>query len=281
MCATFVLGLAPATTAKTRERPITVEHFRLLVDGGVARGYLAYPADGVPSTLLVYGHGCCGRRAMARIEDQLRFAGTHGAAVVAMEYRGRGGWDVAAGAADVVAATEALQRRFPIRRTVVWGLSMGAEVTGMAVAARPDLFDWWVGTAGVYDLVEQWATPGYRSLIEREAGGNPADRSGAYRRRSPVHLAKQMKGVQGVFLVHGVGDPIVLPGQAQRMHDALEGAGIDSRLEWVSLGDRVEAPMLPGVGMTRVPAPVALAGHDGAVTSRSATIVAGLLKRGR
>lgn len=269
---------APVAAGQPSDHPTVVERFEVLVSGELARGVLAYPTDREPSTLLVYGHGCCGRLAMARIDERLAFARTHGAAVIAMEYRGSGGWDVAAGAADVVAATEVLQRRFPIQRTVAWGHSMGAEVTAMAVADRPDLFDWWVGTAGVYDLAEQWATPGFRHLIEGETGGTPFTRPAAYRQRSPVQLARAMKGIRGAVLVHGAADPIALPGQARRMADALNGAGVPVRLHIVPIGDSIEAPMLPGTGMTRVPAPLAPAGHDGAVAARSAAIVGELLR---
>lgn len=250
------------------QRRVTVERFEVVVDGEVARGRLAYPSDRLPETLLVYGHGCCGPPSMARIHERLAFARTHGAAVVAMEYRGAGGWDVAAGAADLVAATVALQRRFPIVRTVAWGLSMGAEVTGMAVAARPDLFDWWVGTSGVYDLVEQWAMPGFRTLIERETRGKPNDRAEAYRRRSPVTLAGAMRGITGAVLVHAAGDPIVLQSQAWRMERALRRAEVPVRIDVVVVGDHVEGP-------------VGIAGHDGPVVTRSATIVGELLRSGK
>lgn len=261
-------------------RDTTVERFEVLVDGEVARGHLAYPSDRLPTALLVYGHGCCGAPSMARIPERLAFARTHGVAVVAMEYRGAGGWDVAAGAADVIAATVALQRRFPITRTVAWGLSMGAEVTGMAVAARPDLFDWWVGTSGVYDLVEQWAMPGFRTLIERETGGNPSNRAEAYRRRSPVALAGAMRGITGAVLVHGAGDPIALQSQAWRMQRALTRAKVPVRMEMVVLGDRVETPPLPVAGVPTIEAPIALAGHDGPVVAHSARIVGDLLRAG-
>lgn len=278
VAAMALVGLAaPSAVAGARDRAV-VERFAVQVGAEVAHGYLAYPVDRTPTVLLVYGHGCCGPRSMAKIDERLAFARTHAAVVVAMDYRGRGGWDVAAGAADVVAATEALQRRFPIERTVIWGLSMGAEVTGMAVAARPDLYDWWVGTAGVYDLVSQWATPGFRTLIEAETRGTPTSRPAAYRQRSPVHLAADMKGIEGAVLVHGAGDPIALQDQAWRMDRALTEAGIRSRLEVVALGDQVHTPYLPVVGMGRYKSPLALAGHDGAVAIRSAAIVGELLR---
>jgi dipeptidyl aminopeptidase/acylaminoacyl peptidase len=258
--------LAPGAPARGAQRPMTVERLHVRVQGEVARGQLAYPTDRPPTALVVYGHGCCGSRSLARIQEQLAFARTHGAAVVAMEYRGKGGWDVAAGAADVVVATQALQRRFPIRQTIAWGLSMGGEVTGMAVAARPDLFDWWVGTAGVYDLAEMWTNGTYRHLIERETGGTPASHPDGYRARSPVHLAARMKGIRGAFLVHGAGDSVVPQTQAWRMAEALRHAGVPASLEVVPLGHASEGAH-------------GLAGHDGTVTTRSAAIVGDLLRR--
>ncbi|MHB8605683.1 MAG: alpha/beta hydrolase family protein, partial [Thermoplasmatota archaeon] len=127
-----VFALAgPASDA----HPIASARYSVVVDGEQALGYLAYPTDITPTTLLVFGHGCCGKPDQSGFVDA--YASAYGAVVVAMDYRGPGGWDVMKGAADLVAATRDLQARFPITHTVLWGISMGGETTGMAVAQAP------------------------------------------------------------------------------------------------------------------------------------------------
>src|SRR5687768_14128189 len=120
LVALLAAGLAPAASANTQHQT-WAGRWSVPVDGEVAHGWLAYPTDKTPDTLLVFGHGCC--RALKRGAAEffaMRFAREHGVVAVAMDYRGRGGWDVLTGSRDTIAATEELRRRFPIRQTIAW-----------------------------------------------------------------------------------------------------------------------------------------------------------------
>jgi hypothetical protein len=113
-----VLLALPVTAAV----PVSAGRYQVVVDGEIALGYLAYPKGFAPTTLLVFGHGCCGK------PDQTAFvrdiSANYGVVAVAMDHRGLGGWDVMKGHRDLIAATEEIQARFPIARSFgasAWG----------------------------------------------------------------------------------------------------------------------------------------------------------------
>lgn len=236
--------------------------YEVVADGQRAEGWLAYPTDIEPDTLLVFAHGCCRPLAYDWAELlALHHARHNGMVVVAMDYRGPlGGWNVGSGHADLIAATTDLQRRFHIKRTIAWGLSMGGEVTGMAVAARPDLFDHWISSAGVLDLRTQWAQQTFRSQIETETHGTPVTAGPAYDRRSPTRLASAMRGISRAYLLHGAGDAAVPASESHQMHDELRRAGVPVSSYTITTGDG--DPTLWWPMNATESTPVWLAGHD-------------------
>ncbi len=291
----LALGAFVSLVAVPQAHAATVERYSITVDGETALGWLAYPATGTPTALLVIGHGCCGK------PDQsgtvAAYADAYGAVAVAMDYRGPGHWDVMKGHRDLIGATEDLYARFPsITRTVIWGLSMGGETTGMAVAARPDLFDYWVDSFGVVDLIQEFAAlglyPGVSpnpnnttnptgSWIVEETGGTPATASDAYLARSPAYHADGMRGLKRAYIAHGIGDLIVQYSQSRLLYANLVANGVPVSLDTVvTRGGGVQGPFLPVVGTQTVPTPVGPAAHDGAAIGYSAETVAALLTGG-
>ena len=229
---------------------VAVERYSLTVDGETALGWLAYPTTGAPTTLLVFGHGCCGKPNQSAFVRG--YAESYNVVAVAMDYRGPGGWDVMKGSRDLVAATIDMQARFPaVTRTVLWGISMGGETTGMAAAQRPDLYDYWVDTFGVTNLFEEYAALGHypgvnpnpndpnnptRSAIDAETGGTPLTAPQAYADRSPVLMADEMVGLTRAYITHGVGDPIVPYSMSREMFENLRLAGVPASLWTVTTG---------------------------------------------
>lgn len=282
----LALPLLPPASASH----VAVERYSVTVDGETAQGWLAYPTTAPPTTLLVYGHGCCGK------PDQSAFvrsyAEAYGVVAVAMDYRGPGGWDVMKGSRDLVAATVDLQARFPIQRTVVWGVSMGGETTGMAVAQRSDLYDYWVDTFGVTNLFEEFVALGHypgvspnpndpgnptRSAIVAETGGTPLTAPQAYADRSPVLMADDMVGLRRAYVTHGVGDLVVPYSMSREMFESLRLAGVPATLWTVTTGGGgVQGPY--GAPAPPANAPVGPAAHDGRGAHPSSWIVDQLLR---
>jgi acetyl esterase/lipase len=211
--------------------------YTLKVDGQVAKGWLAFPRDRKPDSMLVFGHGCCGHP--KQLDFVRTWADRYHAVVVAMDYRGDGHWDVWKGHRDTLAATHRAKRMFPsVKRTVLWGVSMGGEVTGMALARRPDLYDFWVDTMGVSDLTQQYVSFGRygarndngspdpaESWIVRETGGTPVTKTAAYEIRSPAYLLSFLRGVKRVYIAHGIGDPVVAYSQSRLLYERLAANG--------------------------------------------------------
>jgi len=288
----LVLTLLGTLTVSGPARAATVERYAVTVDGETALGWLAYPTSGTPTKLLVFGHGCCGKPDQSGFVNA--YADAYGAVAVAMDYRGPGRWDVMKGHRDLIAATVDLKARFPgITRTVLWGISMGGETTGMAVAARPDLFDYWVDTFGVVDLVQELAAlglyPGVSpnagdpanptgSWIVEQTGGTPATVPQAYLDRSPAYAAAAMRGIKRAYIAHGVGDLIVQYSQSRLMYANLVANGVPVSLTTVlTRGGAAHGPWVPGVGTVTAPTPAGLSAHDGSATAFSQETVHHLL----
>jgi dipeptidyl aminopeptidase/acylaminoacyl peptidase len=238
--------------------PPGIHDFHLTVDGQDATGLLAVP-EGSPTTLVVVAHGWTTDAAFHR--PDLAALAQAGALGVAMDYRGpRTAFKVATGVEDTVAATLRLQAVYPgIERTLLYGWSMGGEIALLAPLAAPaGTYDYVFSGAGVLDLASTWQdTAWLRADVERETGGTPAERPAEYAQRSPVARAGELPGlgVARVFLVHGVADDVVAIGQSQRMHDALEEAGVPVSSYAVT---RDRAGACDPVGCTQADAP---AGH--------------------
>ena len=288
----LVLAAVASLTAVPPAQAATVTRYAVTVDGETALGWLAEPATATPTKLLVFGHGCCGK------PDQSAFvrayADAYGAVAVAMDYRGPGRWDVMKGHRDLIAATEDMQARYPsITRTVLWGISMGGETTGMAVAARPDLFDYWVDTFGVTDLFQEFAAlgayPGISpnanntanptgSWIVEQTGGTPATAHQAYLDRSPAYQAASMRGITRAYIAHGIGDLNVQFTQSRLMYEQLVANGIPVSLTTVlTRTGAVQGPYVPNQSLPAVPTPYAPSAHDGSATAFSQETVHHLL----
>ncbi|MCA1813659.1 MAG: S9 family peptidase [Halobacteriales archaeon] len=254
----------PAPTAHT----YAVEAYSIQVQGQTATGWLAYPTDGAPTTLLVYAHGCCGYNVAPG--NVAGFAQAYGAVAVGMQYRGNGHWSVETGHLDTIAATEDLHARFPtVTRTIIWGVSMGGEVSGMAVAARPDLYDDWVDTFGVTDLFQEFLALGLYpgiganpndpadpvgSWILEETGGLPGVAPlDAWVHRSPDLRTDEMRGLKRAYIEHGAGDLIVYPTESLATFARLQASGVPATLCLAATGyGGVSGPFV-GVFVPNVP----------------------------
>jgi pimeloyl-ACP methyl ester carboxylesterase len=211
------------------------------------------PAAVEPTVLIAMFHGygndsCSWRRHLQR------FAGT-GALAFAMDYEpyagapanhGRRGWSVQRGALDSIAQATYFLAHYPSIRTVIsFGISMGGNASGLAVAQqakRADgspLFDYWIGVEGVSNLTEEYealaplgnvnaGAEEFRIDVERETGGTLQAAPEAFRQRTVVARAPDIAagGLKGAVLVHGIDDGLVPNNQVHEMTGALRGVGV-------------------------------------------------------
>lgn len=244
------LGALPAVAAPDARSGPCVDHtgptpFAVGGEGG----FVAYP-DRPPRGLVVFFHGIDHTAADWARYHLERVADESDVVTVAMDYPGDrdehggqipGAWPVQEGARVSIAAAEALQARCPtVRTTVAYGVSMGGNSSGLALADAPvGLFDWWFAVEGAHNVIETYLEASAVALarnetameaqagIEREMGGTLAEKPEAYRQRTNVLRAEEIaaSGIKGVFMVHGVADGLVPYDQSREMAGLLRALG--------------------------------------------------------
>jgi acetyl esterase/lipase len=256
-----------------------VQRLDMTVAGENAWGLYALPAS-KPKGLVVFFHGYT-HTAQSWAEHIRRTATQEGVIAVAMDYRGQidgppypgtslprsRGWQVSEGAADSIAAAQLFDRTCKPPAIVAYGVSMGGNASGLALAARAKrasgapLFDQWFDVEGAVNVIEiylaarQLAATGNvlagqaTEDIEREMGGPIEQRPEAYSERTVVRRADDVaaSGVRGVTLVHGADDGLVPYAQSREIQSRLRALNIPA--DMITVGTRGEASE-PGTTLT-------------------------------
>lgn len=225
--------LAFAVIPATAEEPVVVMEELVMTtrDGTNVTGRLAYVNGTDPTTLVVMVHGQ-GNTVEGAWLGHIRETASHGVAVVAVNFRDNMGFPAMQGAEDTIDATHLAKARFPsVTRVLLFGVSMGGCISGIAAAEAPGLYDYWFNVEGVANLYETYAEAkgvGHPAAagIERDAGGTPQQVPTEYARRSPALRASDLAYLDGVFMVHAVNDGLVPYDQAIEMNAALHAANI-------------------------------------------------------
>jgi acetyl esterase/lipase len=219
--------------------------------------------------VVVLVHGGCWRSAYSLAHDAPAATALAQAGYVVWlpEYRRigdpGGGWpgtfDDVALAIDHVRLLAARYPAIDTNRVVLAGHSAGGELVmwaaarrtgirtpGLEATATPLKPAGVLSLAGVLDLAAFGASPGgCNSSVSLLVGGSPSEHADRYAAVSPIEAPAV--GVP-IRLVHGAADPIVPPSQSERF-------AAHAR----SLGDRVEATLVPGAGHFDLVAPGAAA----------------------
>jgi acetyl esterase/lipase len=223
----------------------------------IATGHYVLP-DSAPKAIVVFAHGY-GHTSFSWIHHMAR---EHGVVAVAMDYRGieikpdsnddglpeSRGWNAMKGAEDLVAAAQFFNSYCKTaKETILMGVSMGANMSGLALALAPPsddpLFDQWIDVEGAVNVIETYL--GARLLapvndyaaraledIEKEMGGPIEENPQAYQERAVVTRVGEIKesGVKGVTLIHGLDDGLVPYNQSREMSSLLLEAGIPAAM---------------------------------------------------
>lgn len=278
-------GAAPAAAGAAPKLrctgdPAAVQRLDISVAGEPAWGLYALPASR-PKGLVVFFHGYT-HTAQSWAEHLRRTAAQDGVIAVAMNYRGQidlppypgttlprsRGWQVSEGAADSIAAAKLFDRTCPrLPSLVAYGVSMGGNASGLAVAAKATrssgapLFDQWFDIEGAVNVIEIYTAARVLAAtgnvlaaqatedIERQMGGTLEQQPEAYTTRTVVRRAEDIKasGVMGVTLVHGADDGLVPYSQSREMQARLRGLGIPT--DMITVGTRGESSE-PGTTLT-------------------------------
>jgi len=277
------------------------------------QGHYAVPKTHQPTTLVVMFHGY-GNTSNSWVCHLLDAAQNHNAVAVAMDYSGTGwtgpaadhrGWFVREGAEDSIFAAKYFLQKFPsIRNVEAFGISMGGNASGLAVAAgakRPGtnrpLFDYWVNVEGATSMVETYleaqavgATGSAFAKnavadMERECGGSLAAKPTCYQDLTVLFQIQKVaaSGIKGIIDVQGVDDGLVGHNQSEEFTAAARLMSIPTdyyialrRNDWqntatagpeggTTLSGTALGPVFSGAGQT-YPAPLAGHGWEGSNT---------------
>jgi hypothetical protein len=217
------------------------------IEGEPVTGHLARPTFWGENndTLVVFFHG------YSHLSDSwkphLEEAASRGMFAVAIDYRGHRtidgfdrGWEVFNGAEDgIFAANRLIDRCGPFEKVVAFGVSMGGNSSGLAVADPESPFDHWFDVEGATNIIEtstaaRAAAPSGPFVANADAdivaayGGRIEENPTRYAEGTVVTRAADMKsaGLKGAFIVHGVDDGLVPYNQSLEMSAALAAAGI-------------------------------------------------------
>jgi len=293
--------------------PRSVKLLSYVVKGQPATAVYALPA-GRPKGIVVFDHGY-GHTKYSWSAHVARTATTLGVIAIAPDYRGqidspaakRGalptsrGWQVAEGAEDSIAAVQLFDAACGHAGTnVVYGVSMGGNTSGLAVAAKPKdatgkpLFDYWWAIEPAVNVTETYQ--GARRLapvntfaanatadIEKEMGGTFEDKSSVYLERTVVNRTQDIaaSGIKGVFIAHGVGDGLVTHDESRQLQSLLRAQGIpvdDAAFLTRSKGSESGTTL---DGYAPVPHDSPFAGHASEVSTTQDVGVAGFVALAR
>jgi len=225
----------PPAVAKTQDLPGF---------GGIIGHYVA-PRE-APTALVAFFHGYRNRSDswVCHMID----AAAHGALAFGLDYRGTGytgaaadnrGWFVKEGAQDSVDLANYFIAQHPSITTVVsFGVSMGGNASGLAVALKNNPFDYWVDVEGATSTVETYLeatavgalgnvyAAGAQQDIEAECKGTIYQAPDCYRDISVVTHTADIAALKGAFMSHGIDDGLVPHNQSEEMAAALRAAGV-------------------------------------------------------
>jgi hypothetical protein len=251
LAAALLLGLLTPAVARAASPHSSVctdatdEVHHLDADRFGATGRYALPAA-KPAGLVVFFHGY-GHTADNWEENLRGVAARDGVIALAMDYPGaldasgrptEQTWQVEEGAIVSNAAAQWFDMKCTPGIVVAYGVSMGGNASGLAVAASHDLYDYWFDIEGANNVIETYnearalapASPFAAEAahgIELEMGGKFEDQKATaeYQRHTNVLRAEDIaaSGIQGEVMVHAVDDGLVPYNQGREMQAALAG----------------------------------------------------------
>ncbi len=218
------LARSPENAAVPRD-----EAFISRADGSEQRYVLIEPpaaASGQPIDLLIalHGHGSDRwqfiRQERPECSETRRFAAAAGMLLVSPDYRAPTSWLGPLAEADLLQLIDELHLRWPVRRVLVCGGSMGGTAALAFAALHPECVDGVVSLNGTANMVEY---RNFQEAIQASYGGTREQQPDVYRSRSAEYFPERL--TMPVAATTGGRDSLVPPDSVLRLTAALQQQG--------------------------------------------------------
>lgn len=219
-----VLARSPQDAAVPRD-----EAFISRADGSEQRYVLIEPpavAPGQPMDLLIalHGHGSDRwqfiRQERPECSETRRFAAAAEMLLVSPDYRAPASWLGPLAEADLLQLIDELHQRWPVRRVLVCGGSMGGTAALAFAAQHPECVDGVVSLNGTANMVEY---TNFQEAIQASYGGTREEQPDVYRSRSAEFFPERL--TMPVAATTGGRDSLVPPDSVLRLTAALQRQG--------------------------------------------------------
>lgn len=199
------------------------------VDGSEQRYVLLEPPGGLKGEgsdvlIALHGHGSDRwqfvRQSRPECAETRRVAAEAGMLLVSPDYRAPASWLGPAAEADLLQILDELYLRYPLRRVLVCGGSMGGTAALSFAALHPECVDGVVSLNGTANLVEY---AGFQEAIQASYGGTKLERPEVYRSRSAEFFPERL--TMPLAATTGGGDRLVPPDSVLRLTGVLRERG--------------------------------------------------------
>ncbi len=214
----------PRETAETRD-----ETFVARIDGSEQKYVLIKPHSWSPCQpvdllIALHGHGSDRwqfiRQDRPECAETRRFAAATGMLLVSPDYRAPASWLGPDAEADLLQLIDELHLRWPVRRVLLCGGSMGGTAALAFAALHPECVDGVVSLNGTANLMEY---RGFQEAIRVAYGGTREEKPDVYRSRSAELFPERL--TMPVAATTGGQDSLVPPDSVLRLTTALQQQG--------------------------------------------------------
>lgn len=178
-------------------------------------------ADGVDLLIALHGHGSdrwqFAKGDIAEARASRDAAQKYQMIFVSPDYRAKTSWMGPAAEADLVQIITDLKQRYPVRRVIVSGASMGGSSALTFAALHPELTDGVVAMNGTANHLEYER---FQDAIAASFGGSKLTQTAEYKKRSAEYWPERF--VMPVALTVGGNDTVVPPQSVQRLAAVLK-----------------------------------------------------------
>lgn len=199
------------------------------VDGTVQHYVLIEPPEGFVGggcdvLIVLHGHGSDRwqfvQQPRAECAETRRVAAESGMLLVSPDYRAPASWLGPAAESDMLQILDELHLRYPVRRVLISGGSMGGTAALSFAALHPECVDGVVSLNGTANLMEY---EGFQEAIRESYGGSREERPEVYRTRSAEFFPERL--TMPLAATTGGGDRIVPPDSVLRLTGILRERG--------------------------------------------------------